>query len=297
MATTICPHLGGIEDRSTCFSFASPSNCCWRLKSPGEITPEHQTTHCLTPNFAQCPVYLTGHYTPEAISRRAVSAPAAGTKFNWRLWLVVAQVLIFGLIVLGVVGWEFFAPKEYSLIGFVSPPTPTFTPRPTLTRTPTATVRPTLVPTLQHTPTITATATAEPTFTSIPPTSTPGPNATDPVGPLQLFSYTVQRGDTLAILATRYKIKVNAIINVNGLDRRGIITTGQTLIIPAGAGDNETLPRFSIFQLSTEASLPVLAQQLGSTADNIRKYNGLGNDDLIPNGRLLYVPLSTTTPR
>ncbi len=295
MSTTICPYLGGIEDRGTCFSFPSPSNCCWRLRSPAEIGPEQQTGFCLAPNFTQCPVYTSGQSVPGIILRKSAQLTPPRPPLNWRLWLLIAEVFVIITIIVVVLSTEFFVPLN-ELVFALPTIASTQTPRPpaTATRTLVSTLRPTVViPTATFIPTVTPTS--APTVTAVPPSPTPGPNASDPVGTLQLFSYAVQRNDTLAILATRYKIKVNAIVNVNGLDRRAQLQVGQSLIIPAAAGDAENLPRISIYQISTDSSLTTLAQQLNVEVENVRQLNALGPDDFIPAGRLLYVPAAPAT--
>ena len=49
-------------------------------------------------------------------------------------------------------------------------------------------------------------------------------------------TYTVQRGDTLLRIATRYNVTVNAIMAANQLANANRIYVGQTLVIPAGNG-------------------------------------------------------------
>ena len=52
--------------------------------------------------------------------------------------------------------------------------------------------------------------------------------------------YTIQRGDTLAVIAAQFKVTVQAIVELNGLDNPDDIQAGQTIEIPSnvrGRGD------------------------------------------------------------
>ena len=60
------------------------------------------------------------------------------------------------------------------------------------------------------------------------PTETPAPAASQEI-------YTVQPGDTLGAIATRFGVTVNAIMRANDLDNPNRLSIGQTLIIPAKA--------------------------------------------------------------
>lgn len=67
------------------------------------------------------------------------------------------------------------------------------------------------------------------------PVLTPTPDAPHalPTQRSQEEQYTVQRGDTLGIIAQRYGVDINSIISANKLDNPDILGVGQTLVIPA----------------------------------------------------------------
>jgi LysM repeat protein len=65
-----------------------------------------------------------------------------------------------------------------------------------------------------------------------------GPTAVPTQGPVQATivplepSYTVQSGDTLAILARRFNTTVDALVSINNLADRNSLRVGQRLILP-----------------------------------------------------------------
>lgn len=89
---------------------------------------------------------------------------------------------------------------------------------PPATTTPTATFTPTITPT--------ATATTEIGIIPVPPNDNNIPTST----------YTVQRGDTLGRIATRFNTTVEAFARLNGITNPNRIFVGQVLIIPPTGG-------------------------------------------------------------
>lgn len=70
----------------------------------------------------------------------------------------------------------------------------------------------------------------------IPDGSTPiTPPSTDPP-PTETSTYTVQRGDTLFRIATRFNTTVSALAQANNLGNANLIYVGQILTIPNGSG-------------------------------------------------------------
>jgi LysM repeat protein len=65
-----------------------------------------------------------------------------------------------------------------------------------------------------------------------------GPTAVPTQGPVQATivplepGYTVQSGDTLAIIARRYNTTVDALVSINNLADRNSLRVGQRLILP-----------------------------------------------------------------
>lgn len=125
------------------------------------------------------------------------------------------QWILVGIFVF--ITFSVFAALIVSLLEPPAPlPTPTRTPLPTFT--PTGTPRPTaiLMPTQP--------ATATPVVSYIePPTATPTPGAR---------THTVLPDETLATIAEKYSVTVEAIVELNNLTNPNVIEVGQELLIP-----------------------------------------------------------------
>ena len=52
--------------------------------------------------------------------------------------------------------------------------------------------------------------------------------------------YTIQRGDTLAVIAADFRVTVQAIVDLNGLDNPDDIQAGQTIEIPSNVRQTDT---------------------------------------------------------
>lgn len=172
----------------------------------------------------------------------------------------------------------------------------TDTPTPTVTLTPSITPLPTETPTVTLTPTETATATASAPFT-----------------------YTVQEGDSLAVIADRFGlgengIKLTLLLNPfsentgTGIDPgTQIVYPGQQLLIPNPGMELPTatavpasLPRGTQIEYTVESgdSLAAIASRFNSTEEAILDIAGNNLDD--PNsifvGQLLLIPVNLVTP-
>jgi LysM repeat protein len=80
--------------------------------------------------------------------------------------------------------------------------------------------------------------------TAVPPPPTPAPPEPAPVAPPApaVQSYTVQPGDTLFRIATRFGLEWQALAAANNLGNPGMIYAGQTLTIPAAGQSAPNAP-------------------------------------------------------
>lgn len=181
---------------------------------------------------------------------------------------------------------------------------------------PDATIAP--LPTLTFTP-LPAPATSTPipplpTSTFIPPSPTPATPITDEF-PYSIV-HTVQRGDTLSVLAMRYGSTVQAIAAANGLTNNHLIMVGQELIIPlrtppAGpptatepvvfvtATPPEPVPPLgynNIYVVMPGDTLTRIARLFNTTVPTLAQLNGIVNVNQIQVGQQLIVPATMTQP-
>ncbi len=169
------------------------------------------------------------------------------------------------------------------------------TPTPTVTFTPTSTSSATPLP-ATDTPTITPTS--EPTVTASP-TITPTPS-----GP---FEYTVQQGDNLSDIATRFGTNILILLRLNpSIDPTTlIIYVGQKILVPPPNMELPTATSVSTLvppgTLITYTVLPgdslgTIAVRFNSTVDAIVKENKLANANDINAGDILKIPVNIATP-
>lgn len=184
------------------------------------------------------------------------------------------------------------------IIFSVLPGKPLFAPKVTDTPTPTSTFTLTPVPTSTNTPT--ATLTPLPTDTPTP-TETPTPS-----GP---FEYTVQEGDNLGTIATKFNTEVPIILALNPqIDSKTlIIRIGDKILIPAPDTQLPTatplptgLAAGTLIQYTVVSgdNLEAIAARFNSTVDAIMKVkdNKLTNANDIYVGQLLLIPVNIATP-
>lgn len=197
----------------------------------------------------------------------------------YMVWGVAGLLLLVGIIILIV--WLTGPSKPIASLFATETPTPTMTFTPTNTSTPT------------ETPTIT------PTFTE---TSTPTPS--------QPFSYTIQEGESLAVVAEKFNLGDNGIaliliINPTIDPANPIVYVGQQIMVPNPDMELPTatpistgLPRGTKIDYYVQAgdTLALIAQKLNSTVDAIQKENKIDNPNNIFVGQKLVVPINLVTP-
>jgi LysM repeat protein len=197
-------------------------------------------------------------------------------------------LFFYGLIVLLVISGVILI--IFSLSGGGNPLASVFqtkTPTPTITDTPTLTPPPTDTPTITLTPTVSATATASAPFT-----------------------YTVQEGDTLDSIATKFNLGKDGIplllqINPSIDPTTQIIHVGDQILvpnpglqlftptpIPANLRPGTKVP----YTVQSGDTLAGIASKFNSTVDAIVTANNLKDANSIQVGQLLQIPVNLVTP-
>jgi LysM repeat protein len=108
-------------------------------------------------------------------------------------------------------------------------------------------------------------------------------------------TYVVKRGDTLAAIAWRYGVTVNAIVRANGLSNPNYIWTGQRLCIPATAPPQPC--QQAIHVVRRGETLSGIALRYGVSMWDIVAANGLRNPSYIYTGQRLIIPGACTAPK
>lgn len=168
----------------------------------------------------------------------------------------------------------------------------------------------TSTPTLTFTPTNTNTPTQ--TFTETPsPTITPTPTFSAP------FTYTVQDGDSLAVIAEKFALGDDAIplilllnpFNAEtglGIDpATQIVIPGQVILLPNPDMQLPTatpippnLPRGTKIEYTVQSgdSLAAIADKFNSTIEAIIEENNIENPNALFVGQVLLIPVNLVTP-
>ncbi len=170
----------------------------------------------------------------------------------------------------------------------------------THTPTPTLTFTATITPLPSDTPTITSTATTTPTLTPSAP-----------------FVYTVQEGDSLAVISDKFGLGddgIPLILLLNPYDATSgtgidpltqIVYPGQQIFIPnpdlkmpTATPIPPNLPRGTLVTYVVEAgdSLSGIASKFNSTVEDIIKQNKLTDANSIQVGQQLQIPVNLVTP-
>jgi murein DD-endopeptidase MepM/ murein hydrolase activator NlpD len=133
--------------------------------------------------------------------------------------------------------------------------------------------------------------------------------------PAEETVYVIQRGDTIYSLARTYKVKVQDILNLNGIDDPSIIRTGQRIRIPGTSGE---VPQGTVsvsvpsrgqtlvdHRVTRGETLYGIARQYGISLQTLLETNNLSENYNLKAGDLLYIPqagssmpvLSDSAPR
>ncbi len=167
------------------------------------------------------------------------------------------------------------------------------------------------------TPTATFTPTNTSTATRLPPTDTPTitptsmptdtPTATITPTPSGPFEYTVQQGDTLESIASRFGTDIPTLLALNPSITAPAYTifVGQKILVPPPDMQLPTptevstlLPYGTLvtYMVKLGDSLSAIAEKFRSTVDAIVKENKLANANDISAGDILKIPVNIATP-
>jgi hypothetical protein len=94
-----------------------------------------------------------------------------------------------------------------------------------------------------------------------------------------------------------YETSPTLIFTINQLIQGASLRPEMMLVIVPGEQEFPDLPAFQPVFLEEDTTVTELAEQYGVSGDDLRRYNGFGEGDLVPANRWIVVPLqSTATP-
>ncbi|MCT2870487.1 LysM peptidoglycan-binding domain-containing protein [Limosilactobacillus fermentum] len=111
--------------------------------------------------------------------------------------------------------------------------------------------------------------------------STVTKKATTPITSTGTQTYTVQYGDTLSGIASRYGTSISALASLNGISNPNWIYPGQVLKLSGGSSARS-------YTVRSGDTLSAIASRLGTSWTALKAKNGLANANLIYPGQTLY---------
>ena len=110
------------------------------------------------------------------------------------------------------------------------------------------------------------------------------------------ITYTVQSGDSLYKIATKYNTTVDAIKKANNLTN-DLLSIGQVLTIPTTTISEEVPePNYFNYKVVSGDSLYKIAKKYNVTVDSIKELNNL-TSNLLSIGQTIKIPTTSTTER
>lgn len=210
---------------------------CHAVDPPASLERERQTQLCLSAAHERCERYLAhrGRGEHTGIGGIAFGDGLRSTRMlltpepAWRGMTGRARRSSRGVVVVGAVAALGIAGGAMAATGMLDPAG--VSAEPTLLDATTASPAPTERPTPSPVPS--PEATEIPTATPVPTTApTPLPTAAPTAVPTPQRTYTVQSGDTLAVIAQQFGVSVAAIQAANGIEDPNEIVIGDVLVIP-----------------------------------------------------------------
>jgi peptidoglycan endopeptidase LytF len=169
-------------------------------------------------------------------------------------------------------------------------------------------------PDLPVMPPTSASANTRPPIVSVPvqsfPVATPKPIDVRPVAPLGGTPYTVKKGDSLSLIASKHGVRAQDLANHNRIANTNSLRVGQVLLIPgngkkpAGGITQSSGPRPAApapvaatggtYVVKSGDSLSKIAQQNRTSVRALKDANGLSSD-VVKVGQTLKLPGASAT--
>jgi len=295
---TSCPFLGLPNDSDTRYGFPSPGNHCHRFSPPASITREYQQTWCLSGAYPECRVFQEANEKdlPDglALQPKGLQSPRNRTLVAILL-VIVITLLCIGSLINGRVRSQ----KQALAMGSTMTQSAA---REALTKTVEAitasapTVTPTPTPTFTRTATPTVTPKPKPSSTSTPPPPTEGPGLETEFGSNPRFLiHQVKVGESIRNIARVYETSPTLISAINQFIAGASIRPDMFLVIIPGRTEYPGMPVFQSVYLEEDTTVSELSALYEVSSDELRRYNGFWEGELVPAKRWIIVPLSSAS--
>ncbi|MDO4548475.1 MAG: LysM peptidoglycan-binding domain-containing protein [Clostridia bacterium] len=101
----------------------------------------------------------------------------------------------------------------------------------------------------------------------------------------EYIEHTIARGETLTSIARRYGTTVQELVRLNRITNPDLIYAGETIRVPASSGTRS-------YTIRRGDTLSGIAQQYGTTVNELIRLNDISNPDLIYAGDTILIPAS-----
>lgn len=288
----VCPYLGLRDDPATALSFPSQHNRCFHAGPALPVKLEFQRSTCLSINHTDCEEYHRKPDTPLPPELRYAGGAGQKKKVGKAgVWIFILVIVIVSLL-----AWQLLS---RGLLGFGNPGQSPGVTVPAISTNVENPILPTFTSQMQDIPTPTLINTDTPTFPTLTfaPTVELPHTLETPIGvEYKLVIHRVLAGESLVSIASQYWTTVDAIQAVN-YSLPSPLRIDWLIIVPINQTEIQGLPFFEAYQVKTDITVRILAQQLSVDPAIMELYNGLGNDELLSSGDWVLIPhISTATP-
>ena len=133
---------------------------------------------------------------------------------------------------------------------------------------------------------------------ALAPTADPGTNVVATPSTTSQTTHVVGAGETLFSIAVQYGLTVEALAGANNLDPNGVLSAGQTLIIPVAspvaqptvAAQPTTTAGEQVHIVAAGENLFRIGLRYGFTVAELAAYNNIPNPNYISVGQVILIP-------
>lgn len=146
--------------------------------------------------------------------------------------------------------------------------------------------------------------TPAPTTRPLPPPSV-ATRPLQPSAPVDTVEYVVRTGDTLSKIASKHKVPISQVVELNKISDPNRIRVGQKLIVPAREGvtlhkpvtpKSSTAATGDMYVVQVGDTLSGIAHRFGTKVSTLRELNSLSGDKILAGQKLKVVGATQAAP-